>query len=30
MLSCYDDLDESTAGRDLDEFLDTVAFALEE
>lgn len=26
----YDDLDESIAGRDLDEFLETVAFALEE
>ena len=26
----YDDLDESIAGRDLDEFLEIVAFALEE
>ncbi len=29
MLTRYDDLDETTAGEDLDEFLDTVAFALE-
>ncbi len=30
MLERYDDLDEATAGADLDEFLDTVALALEE
>ena len=29
MLERYDDLDENTAGEDLDEFLNTVAFALE-
>ena len=26
----YDDLDEETAGKDLDEFLESVAFALED
>ena len=30
MLKYYDNLDEETAVRDLDEFLETVAFALEE
>lgn len=30
MLNHYDDLDEATAGQDLDEFLEAVAFALEE
>lgn len=30
MLERYDDLDEFTANKDLGEFLDTVAFALEE
>ncbi len=30
MLTRYDDLDEETARKDLDEFLDTVALALEE
>ncbi len=30
MLKQYEDLDEDTASKDLDEFLDTVAFALEE
>ena len=30
MLTRYEDLDEETAGKDLDEFLDTVALALEE
>ena len=30
MMERYDDLDESTAQKDLDEFLDTVNFALEE
>ena len=29
MMKRYDDLDESTAGEDLDEFLNTVDFALE-
>ena len=30
MMERYDDLDEATAGKDLDEFLETVAFCLEE
>lgn len=30
MVNRYDDLDESTAGKDLDEFLDTISFAIEE
>ena len=30
MINHYDDLDETTAGKDLDEFLDTVSFALDE
>ena len=30
MLARYEDLDEETAKKDLDEFLDTVALALEE
>ena len=30
MLARYEDLDEETARKDLDEFLDTVALALEE
>ena len=30
MLERYDDLDEFTARKDLDEFLDTVSFALDE
>ena len=30
MLNRYDGLDENTAKKDLDEFLETVAFALEE
>ena len=30
MINQYDDLDETAAGKDLDEFLDTVSFALEE
>ena len=30
MLERYDDLDELTARKDLDEFLDTVIFALDE
>ena len=30
MLNRYDGLDEETAEKDLDEFLETVAFALEE
>ena len=30
MVNHYDALDEATAGKDLDEFLDTVRFALEE
>ncbi len=30
MLGRYEDLDEATARRDLDEFLEAVAFALEE
>ena len=30
MVKYYDDLDEVTAGKDLDEFLNTVSFALED
>ena len=30
MINHYDDLDETAAGKDLDEFLETVAFAIEE
>lgn len=30
MINHYDDLDETTVGKDLDEFLDTVSFALDE
>lgn len=30
MIDRYDDLDEETAGKDLDEFLENVAFAMEE
>ena len=30
MVNRYDDLDETSAGKDLDEFLDTVSFALDE
>ena len=30
MIESFDDLDEETAGKDLDEFLEKVAFALEE
>ena len=30
MINHYDDLDETAAGKDLDEFLNSVSFALEE
>ena len=30
MINQYDDLDETAAGKDLDEFLNSVSFALEE